>query len=173
MALNAKGDLRGAMAQYARALEIDPKHGDANNNFANGLAQQQRWDEAIQHYRIAAESLPDRAEVYLNLGHALLQSGKPDEARVAYRHAQAVSPALPTARYAEALALDSLGRRGAAAAIFADLLQHPSAPQWTFSPDAMSRCASPATGGMSSLQATIGISGETTFGTSLGGCQTR
>jgi tetratricopeptide (TPR) repeat protein len=141
LALGARDDFSGSMANYARAIEIDPKHGDANNNFANGLARQQRWDEAIEHYRIAAEEIPDRAEVHLNLGNALLQSGKPTEALAAYRRAQAVSPALPTARYTEALALDSLGRRGAAAQIFADLLRQPSAPQWTFSPDVMSRLA--------------------------------
>ena len=141
LALHARGEFAGAMGQYARAIEIDPKHGDANNNFANGLAQQQRWDQAIEHYRVAAEAIPNRAEVHLNLGHALLQSGKPEQARVAYRRAQAVSPALPTARYAEALALDSLDRRGAAAQIFAELLRQPSAPQWTFSPDVMSRLA--------------------------------
>ena len=60
-----------AIANYHKALELEPNLPDAHNNIANLLKATDRRDEAIAEYRIALQLRPDYPEVRNNLGASL------------------------------------------------------------------------------------------------------
>ena len=57
----------------------------AHNHLGNALADADRLDEAIAHYRKALEINPDYAEAHNGLGNALAGRGQIDEAIAQYR----------------------------------------------------------------------------------------
>jgi tetratricopeptide (TPR) repeat protein len=79
-ALFQKGKEDEAIAQYQKAVEINPGYAEARNNLGNVLLQQGKVDEAIVQLQRALEIKPDFADAHNNLGNALLQQGKVDEA---------------------------------------------------------------------------------------------
>src|SRR3989344_6946387 len=72
IAKRAKGDLNGAIADYNRALELDPRHANAYIN--RGYAKQVRGDHdgAITDYNRALKFDPQYALAYNNRGLAKL-----------------------------------------------------------------------------------------------------
>jgi tetratricopeptide (TPR) repeat protein len=141
MVYMAQGDASRASDAYRTALALDPSHVEAHNNQASLLARQGRWAEAVVHFRSAAEASGDHAEILVNLGTAELQTGESQAALDAYRRALALEPGLGSARYGAGLALEALGRGGAAAGIFALLVRDPAANESTFQGDAITRLA--------------------------------
>src|SRR4029077_19933217 len=61
------GDLEGARASYAAAIERDPANATAHNNLGFLLAQQGDLDAAIAHYERALEIDPRRSMALANL----------------------------------------------------------------------------------------------------------
>ena len=74
------------------AIGFDSKHYLAHNNYGLLLASQERFDEAIAHYRLAIAVSPDYASAHHNLGDALRAQGKLDEAVSAYAEALRADP---------------------------------------------------------------------------------
>jgi tetratricopeptide (TPR) repeat protein len=71
--LNASGRVPEAIAQFEKALRLDPKYIDAHNNLGSALQDLPgRLDDAIAHYREALRLKPDYPEVHWNLGNAWL-----------------------------------------------------------------------------------------------------
>jgi len=68
------------MAQFQKALDLDPNFGEAHYNLGNALACLRRFDEAIVHFRQALNITPDDAKAYKNLAAALQFRDKIDEA---------------------------------------------------------------------------------------------
>ena len=62
------------------------------NNLGLLLASQEKFDEAIAHYRLAIAATPDYAAAHNNLGDALRARGKLDEAILAYEEAVRADP---------------------------------------------------------------------------------
>ena len=79
-----------AIAQYRKALEIEPDHAGAHTNLGNALAGRGELDEAIAHYRKALEIEPDHVEAHNNLGNALSNHGEVEAAIAHYRMALAI-----------------------------------------------------------------------------------
>ena len=73
------------MAQYEKALGINPRAADLHYNLANALARQGRFDEAIAEFRQALDIKPDHAKARLYLGGALYQHGRMAEAVAQWR----------------------------------------------------------------------------------------
>lgn len=76
-----KGDLKGAIAHYVKALGIDPQFYPALNNL--GIAYE-RLGDRIQAEQVLLRALainPDDGESYVNLGHVLYEEGRYAEAR--------------------------------------------------------------------------------------------
>ena len=100
-ALQLSGDPEAALLTYQRALELDPRPGDAYNNIATIYHQQskayqregrselagRRLTQAISWYRQALARYPDYEQIYQNLGDAHAQAGELDEAVAMYRRA--------------------------------------------------------------------------------------
>lgn len=78
--LAEEGESERAMAEYRRALAIDPAMANAHHNLGNLLSVQGRYDEAITHFREALRLEPKAAESRGALGNALLARGRLDEA---------------------------------------------------------------------------------------------
>ncbi len=118
-----KGKGNEAIAQYQKALEINPDYADAHYNLGNILCQKGRVDEAIAHYQKALQINPDDAEVHNNLGLALLQKGNVDEAIAQYQKALEIKPDYAGACYNLGEALFQEGKLDEAVAQYQKALQ--------------------------------------------------
>ena len=89
-AFATQGQFARAIDQYQRVQAIGQLSGDRLNQFGYALTQVGRAAEAEQYLRLAIAQQPDNAPAYSNLGNALQQLGRLDEALAAYRTALAV-----------------------------------------------------------------------------------
>ncbi len=73
--LNAEGRTMEAIAEYQRALRINPDYIDAHNNLGSALQDLPgRMNEAIAQYQEALRLKPDYPQVHYNLGSAWLKT---------------------------------------------------------------------------------------------------
>ena len=91
-ALLQKGHVNEAIAQYQKALQINPNRADADINLGNALIRKGSVDEAIAHYQKALQIKPDFAGAYYNLGDALIRKGSVNEAIAQYQKALQIKP---------------------------------------------------------------------------------
>jgi len=84
--LGVPGRLPVAIAQYQKALRLQPDYTDARNNLAAAMRSRQQA-EAIAQFEAALRLRPDYAEAHNNLGVALTQI--PTRASEALAHFQA------------------------------------------------------------------------------------
>jgi len=66
-ALLQKGQVDEALAQFRRALEINPNYAEAHNNLAIALYQKGQVDEAIAQFQEALRLKPDYKDAQDNL----------------------------------------------------------------------------------------------------------
>src|SRR6266540_3170541 len=87
LAREAKGDHDGAIADYNRAIDLNPKYAGAYNN--RGLAKQAKGDldGAIADYNCAIELCPKQPRAYMNRGFAKQAKGDHDGAIADYNRA--------------------------------------------------------------------------------------
>jgi len=85
--LSGKGQMDAAVADFQKALEINPGFFEAQSNLGNALLQKGRVAEARDHFKKAVEINPDSAVSHYNLGNALLGMGQLDGAMVQFRKA--------------------------------------------------------------------------------------
>ncbi|MBV9851003.1 MAG: tetratricopeptide repeat protein [Armatimonadetes bacterium] len=91
------GDLAGAEALYRRLLRRQPRHADALYLLGSLRAQRVDYAGALPFLERAAALAPAEARYFNNLGVALKETGRPDEARAAYERALALRPEYPEA----------------------------------------------------------------------------
>jgi tetratricopeptide (TPR) repeat protein len=75
VALQDKGDLKGAIACYEKALELDPRLAQAHNNLGLALYARNDLAGAIACFEKALELDPRRSGSHMNLGTALRARG--------------------------------------------------------------------------------------------------
>jgi tetratricopeptide (TPR) repeat protein len=90
--LAAKGQDEAAIAEWKKALEINPEDPMANNNLGTHLLKRGQLDEAIPHFEKAVALKPDYADAQNNLGIVLLQKGKVDKAIEHLEKAEGINP---------------------------------------------------------------------------------
>jgi tetratricopeptide (TPR) repeat protein len=83
---------RDSITLMEHALRVTGRNFLAHKNLGVALAEQKRYEEAIQQYRQGIAIKPDDPELYYNLGNALDEMGRSDEAIAAYRKALEVEP---------------------------------------------------------------------------------
>ena len=103
-AKKAVGDLDGAIADYDRAIQLDPKDAAIYNN--RGLAKQAKGDfnAAIADFNRAIELNPKDAVAYSNRGNTKGDKGDLDGAILDYNHSIRVNPKYAYAYYDRGLA---------------------------------------------------------------------
>ena len=77
----AKGKTDEAIADFQKALKIDPNDPDAYYFLGTFYSQQQNYAQAIEEFQQALKINPLHASAEFGLGRALQRSGKTDEAR--------------------------------------------------------------------------------------------
>ena len=95
--LDKRGELDAAIAQYQRALEVDPNLADAHSELATALLTKGDSQKAEAHYLEAARLDPKRADIHSNLGTLLLNEGKTSQAIIQYEEALRIDPTLTEA----------------------------------------------------------------------------
>ncbi|MCC6126279.1 MAG: fused MFS/spermidine synthase [Pirellulales bacterium] len=95
--LARQGRMEEAIAEFEKALEIDPQYAEAHGNLGAALASLDRLDEAIDHYRQALELRPEGAKTHNNLALALARRGKIDAAIPHWQCAVELNPTLAEA----------------------------------------------------------------------------
>lgn len=91
------GDLTGAIADYERALQLDPQAPEALSNLGLALKHLGRPAEAVARFEQALALRPDVPGVLSNLGAALKDLGRLDAAVASFRRALTLKPDYPGA----------------------------------------------------------------------------
>lgn len=96
---------------YRKALEINPKSGDAIYNLGNALLMQQKAKEAMEQFEVALRVEKDKmklAQIYHNMGVILQSSKQLPQCIEAYKQALRNNPKDDETRYNLALAQKQL-----------------------------------------------------------------
>jgi type IV pilus assembly protein PilF len=95
------GEPRLAEASFQRALEINPRDGEAMNNFGWTLCQQRRYDEAdaLFNRAIAQPQYRDVVRTLLAQGVCMARAGRWSDAERALTRSYEIDPANPTTGY--------------------------------------------------------------------------
>jgi len=91
------GNSLGDFAERFRAVRTDPKSRyvtveDAMNRLGYTLLAKKRAADAVEVFKLNAESYPSSANVYDSLGDALVAAGRNDEAIKSYERAVSIDP---------------------------------------------------------------------------------
>jgi tetratricopeptide (TPR) repeat protein len=81
-----------AIAQFRKAVQLDPDCASARVNLGNGLAQTGRVDEAIAQFLKALEIAPDTSAAHYSLAVAFVDIGRVDEGIAHYQKALQLRP---------------------------------------------------------------------------------
>ncbi len=136
-----------AIAEYRRAIELDPKLILAHHHLAGASEAKNQWDEAIAEYTKVIAYEPKNAMAHYNLGFALHAQNRLDEAIAAYKIAIDLQPNFAEAHCNQAHALLALGhiasavdfhKRGHALGSKRKDWQYPSA-QWLANAERLAR----------------------------------
>jgi tetratricopeptide (TPR) repeat protein len=92
LALQQKGDNTGALAEWKKALELDPNDARANNGIAVALSVSGDSEDAITYLRKATQINSDFFEAYYNLGLELAKKNRVNEAIDAWLNAVRIRP---------------------------------------------------------------------------------
>jgi len=117
-----QGKLMEAVAEFRRAVEIEPSSFRAHANLAAALAQQHRFGEAMDEFQRALEIDEGNVPAHLGVAHLLRQAGKIEQARREFQRAVEIDPGSFAARHDLALTLCQLGRLDEAIPQFAGAL---------------------------------------------------
>ncbi|HEX6837862.1 MAG TPA: tetratricopeptide repeat protein [Polyangia bacterium] len=93
----ALGDLDGAVADYTRATELDPKYPAAYNFLAWAEADRGKLEEAQAALKKYVDLAPTEANAYDSLAHMALRRGATDEAVAQAKKALQVDPSFVVA----------------------------------------------------------------------------
>jgi tetratricopeptide (TPR) repeat protein len=111
--LIAKADLQGAIAELESALQLDPLSLPTNTALAEAYYYARDYDHAVHQAHKTLELQPGFVLAEFNLGRALLQLGRNQEALEALERARAISRNTPgqlmSVTYARAVSGDRAG----------------------------------------------------------------
>ena len=88
----AKGQEEAAIAEWHKALELDPADPKAHNNLGYHLLNKEDLDGAIANFQTAVDAAPDYEEAQCNLGIALSRKERIEEAIPHFQKALEVNP---------------------------------------------------------------------------------
>lgn len=94
-----EGEVKSAEQHFRSALSSAPGSPRVLNNYGAFLMEQQRYGEALNYFRKAAEDTfyPERSRVFENLGLAHLRLEQPEEAKASFERALRLNSRQPMA----------------------------------------------------------------------------
>lgn len=90
--LMTAGDLEAAVAEWKKALAMEPDDTSALNNLGAAYSEMGRMEEALAQFRRAIELDPDGYKTYNNLGVSLARAGRFEEAAGALEKSLELNP---------------------------------------------------------------------------------
>lgn len=110
LALDAQGDLTGALASATRATMLAPLMGQTHRTRASILVRMKRYEEARRSFRQAVARLPTDSDLYVGIGEMSIMLREWDQTLEAFEKAVELSPQSIKALYNLAFVRTSLGR---------------------------------------------------------------
>ena len=95
-AYSDKGKFDLAIADYKKALEINPKSAEAYNNRGNAYFSKGKFDQAIADFNKALEINPRYAEAYYNRGNVYYLKKEYDKSWKNVKKAQELGYKIPS-----------------------------------------------------------------------------
>ncbi len=111
-------DREAAELDYLRAIELDPDYATAHQWYAELLAQDRRWDEALAEARRAVDLDPLSPAANMSLGSFVAYAGNPEDAIPMVERALDIVPDFVVATYLLASVHVMNGDLAAAAPVF-------------------------------------------------------
>ena len=119
-----------AIAEWKKALELNPEDAKARTNLGHVLVRAGKSGEAIEQYRKALEFNPEYTEAHNNLGVALAARGQLEEAIAHYQKALEVNPDSAESHTNLGVALAARGQLDKAVVHFQEALEvNPEYPE--------------------------------------------
>ena len=115
------GDLKTAIADFRKALDLNPNLMEAHANLGAALAASGQLDAAIEEDNRVLELAPQNDAVRTNLAMAYYRTGNLNQARVEFEKLHAAHPADLNTAILLGYTYNKLGREGDAAALLAPL----------------------------------------------------
>lgn len=113
---------KNAIGAYRRAIELDRDNLDAIRGLAQNLLNDGQTDAALEQYKIIAESNPEDAKTYLQIGEIYRRQGKYDLALDSLKKAESMVQDSIEVPYNIAAVYQAQGRYDEAAQVLQDLL---------------------------------------------------
>lgn len=115
------GDLKTAIADFRKALSLNPNLIEARANLGAALATAGQFDAAIEEDVRVLESFPQNDAVRMNLAMAYYRTGNWDQARAEFEKLHAAHPSDSNTAILLGYTYNKLGREADAAALLAPL----------------------------------------------------
>lgn len=113
------GYWRDSITLFRHTLSLAPTNVTALLNLADGLAREQRFEEALPHLELAAKERPGSDLTHAAFGNTLLSLGRLDRAREEFGRALQINPSNDASRVGLAKLEIASGRSSEAAALLA------------------------------------------------------
>ncbi|MAF67670.1 MAG: hypothetical protein CMJ84_18705 [Planctomycetes bacterium] len=117
------GRIPEAIAEYGRALEVDPRSADALVNLGNLLVSRGRVEEGVARLEQAVVIAAEMAEAHFGLGSALLRQGAAERGIACLRRAVELDPGYARAHHDLGVQLGRQGRFAEAVTHFEGALE--------------------------------------------------
>jgi tetratricopeptide (TPR) repeat protein len=104
------GRLDEGLEYYRNAIQMDPNYSEYHNEIGNILQEQERYQEAIEHYLQAIRRSAPYAEVYFNKAVCHLRLGELEDALACFDWTLELNPAQPESHALRADVLRELER---------------------------------------------------------------
>ncbi|MFV8819737.1 tetratricopeptide repeat protein [Haliea sp. E17] len=127
--LSSRGDYQAALPNFARALQLEPRYGDALANLADTLGKLDRYEEAASIYRQYLGLVGESAEGLITLGGFLRNTQQRPAAMECYQRALTLAPASAEARIKIADARSQSQRFEEALTWYREALEYDAASQ--------------------------------------------
>jgi len=124
VALEQDNQQQEAIAEYRKAIDIEPGRFQAHNNLANLLAAMGSREKAFEEYQEALRLNPNSPVAHMNFATLLIDMGRFDEAMNEYTKAAQLDPEDPRTYYLMGKANLRQGQSAEAVKHFREALQH-------------------------------------------------
>ncbi len=117
------GYWKSSVTLFEHSIAATTNNSTLHNNIGTALAEQEKYDNAIEHYNEAIDINKNRAEFHNNLANALAAQGKYDNANLSFTEALKLNPKAETIHYNFARTLSANGQNNEAIEHYMEALQ--------------------------------------------------